>query len=1644
MKHAQRVLALLLTAALGTSSLGALPAYADPVSSGAAAATGTLSATLRFDYRQELKEVQRRDLQVALVSSTGSTLGTYPLTTAATQQIPADGKAPAAQVTAKNPDGGIMNGEDIIGFYDITIPDLPLGSYTLKFIGTGYKAYETNAVKLDDFSKHIILGTGDATFSIGDLNGDGKVNDGDDENNDLTIMKNSLGKTDEVSLALCDLNGDGKIDIVDLAYVNHQIGAKGGAEVKNTSAIVSADVLNTESVVIEGDAGSLFTDDGQAVKLTAAGAPEEGALVTLPIEFPKETPMEQVEITSPQTNGAVKSGTAVVEYTENGETKSMDVPFDITAPEGLLAIGRTAGSSTVTINLGKRVPVKKITIKVEKVEGTDSYAVIEQIKFLQDIVPENPVAPNTKVKTVTTKPSNEKVTLKWSELPNVSKYRVNYGESGGELKGSIFSTVTSAEVPGLKNLIAYDFTVTPMSDDGWEGIPSEIVTETPQPEAVPSPPDFLTVKEMDGALRLGWGKSKNATGYRVYIKEDGETAYKKVGGDLTDLSYTFSGLKNDTKYQLCVSAFNEMGESGKSKPVEGTPYAVKFEEPEGIPTGGRMDRENLESVYLTDKNNYDTAEYPNKDFKIDSVADGDYSTHWTSQSYGHGNWSRDKTVNFVFESPMDMNNIVFVPRLDGTYRNNLRLYTVTVWHDGDNLNGAGTVVANGLPVKNNPSATGFATLPFDPQYNVKKVAIKIEQQGYMAVSLSEIIFYNYDPDKDLDKQISALFSDELCTKLKDGVTENQIGELQTRLDSNEQNYYLNVNTMKDELTLATSLLGGNTSALGRVVNGIESRNADGGKDYNGGQGGSALQPLGVVAKANTEITVYASGIPEGASVNLTATQFTAEASAWSAGLGKLTNGRNIFTVPKIGSQTTERGGSLYLTYAGEHADQIKLHIRRTTQIPMLQLADWDKLDETARRDRIGAYVDELNTYTAALPKNNIQSQIKNSTEISMPHMLLSIPAMPVKTAMSDEKEKQIDKLYNNVLAWEEVAKITTYTQGIDDNSQMQARQNIRCMQMFAGAFMYAAGSHIGVGYGSCSGAVSGRPTDANTPNENGNHLFGWGFAHEIGHNMDKLGKAEITNNIYSIMVQTYDGAANTRPSRLETSNKYDGIFEKTSIGYPGAANDVFVQLGMYWQLHLAYDDADKPMDFYNRFFKSWKAGGMNSAYSYDEKVAVTASKTADRNLTEFFTRWGAQLGAEAKAEMAALPTEDRAIWYLNDESRRSRINGNTASSGTVTADVAVDPSNEKQVLLSFSASADPSSIQGYEIIRNGKSIAFVPYGDTYEEKYTDLIGSANNQTFNYVVKAYDKLGNAIGQSAGEEIRISYDKTIDPSEYKLTQAPDGTITAEFNDPMAVSGIKVTNAPATGSFTVSVKSTATAAAVTAKEGDFSKSDAASDKDYYMSYFNKPGAAADDTRIWTFDASVITITGVPAGSEVSFISYAGDNITFGEDVVMGRLKTDYTYDTTEGPETIKAGTLVITGNYRGDPIFNTLRIEGRYVSTSMKEDGSDQTPTETERTIAGDVLMFAEVPEDGEVSDISDGFFLFIPDMQNEAELQPNVSSCDVASLLPAMIRAELYRTDDPNNTDSTRVTSSTLWIGTPSFDSMPDIVLEGVKE
>ena len=603
------------------------------------------------------------------------------------------------------------------------------------------------------------------------------------------------------------------------------------------------------------------------------------------------------------------------------------------------------------------------------------------------------------------------------------------------------------------------------------------------------------------------------------------------------------------------------------------------------------------------------------------------------------------------------------------------------------------------------------------------------------------------------------------------------------------------------------------------------------------------------------------------------------------------------------------------------------------------------------------------------------------------------------------------------------------TQGIDKtyrDNDMNVRQNIRCMQMFAGAFMYAAGNHIGIGAGSCAGMVAGKPV------VNGNQLFGWGIAHEIGHNMDKLGKAEITNNIYALMVQTWDGSQNIKTSRLEASNKYPAIFTKVAQGNPGASNNVFVQLGMYWQLHLAYDGADST-EFFNKFFKAWKAGTYFAGQTaYDDKVALTASAVSGKDLTEFFTRWGMTLSEATQEKLKTYEKETRAIWYLSDQSRRERLSNTEAASGTLTFTAAVEKENPKEVKITIDSSKLTGKIQGYEILRDGKSIDFICQPSSESElTYTDVVGSANHRTYKYSVIAYDILGNKVTEASVDNVRIAYDDVVQADKIESTERNGTTVTITLTEETRVSGIKITGEiPKEGAFEVTVNGK------TARTGNFNNNNqAVDDTNSFVAYLNKPGTETPDTRIWTYDAETVTVTGIPEGAKVELIRYAGDDVSI---TAVGRLSKAYKYGD-KADEVIPKGTLVVVGNYRGDPVYNTVKLLGQYTVTSLDVNGEAVENEVITRPVAGETILFAEIPKDNQVSTISDGLFLFIPNEQEEKELQEN-DRCLGNNLLPSKIQAVIARTDEPDSTLSQHATAQSAWINSPGGDTLPTIVLE----
>ncbi len=1545
-----------------------------------------------------------------------------------------------------------------VTYIDVTFDGLDKTKYTLKLTGTGYTTYETE-LDLTDASQYIAIGTGDASFTLGDVNGDGEVATDDRDLIDKAIRSGSK------DTATYDLDGDGQIDVTDFAYVDHGITAI--ADFVESQETEPAFRLSIEQPKVTTEPGTIaVSPEGGFTKFSnTKGDPK----FTAAPDNNKAVQAEYIEIVTSSADGKILDGTAEVVYVdEAGKDQTETIPFTNGIPEGIMLLDASGDDShaTIRIDLGKRVAVKKVTITVTRTENGE-YASVAAIEFLKDIIPENPAPKYVKVQNLAAEPGHESVVLKWGSLPNITGYEVKYymTEKGEDESKTQIEDDSSLALSGLTNNKEYTFIVTPVSTTAadvitWRGQSSEI-RATPKANQIPAMINMVTVTARDAQLDVAWKAGKNASTYSVYYSTDEKKDLKSwtcAASGLTNTNTSITGLTNNTTYYIYVTGTNDIGEGPASNIVSGMPKAVDYEKPEGIPNDeALLDRSKIASIRLLDPSNVDPS--ISATFNANQLIDNDYRTSWTTK-----NWWGNEHVECTFTEPVSLSAAIWVPRLDGDYSKWLRAYSVRVWTDAahggldgalivpdpigggrdDGATGDSSAMQTWPSVRGNPSTSHFAVLPFGPLEGITKIQVAVEQAGYNRVSLSELMFLEYDPETDVPTLIDGLFTDETFTALKADVQESDIAAIEALLDEHSD-YYLYPDAHKDELALARRLLNGQETD-GVVLAGLHTTSGT----QNFGQGGSLLQPLGVSANAGQTISIYAE-IPAGETVNVYASQVNAEANAWQASLGTLTSGRNVLTIPKIGSQASNSGGSLYYTCSTPNAADIKLHVRRATDIPVLDVVNWYTMAEADRNEAIDKYVAELSSYiTAQTLSGAAATNPKNVTEISTPSVLLSIPATSVNG-------KTAGQLRNTILAWEDILYICKTTQGItavrEDSLKMAYRQNIRCMQMFEGAFMYAAGNHVGIGAGSCPGMVSGTPVPDGGLEASAtyNGLFGWGIAHEIGHNMDKIGRAEISNNIYSLMVQTYDGKKNTLQSRLEASGKYPAIFTKVSRGYPGASNDVFVQLGMYWQLHLAYDNGK--MDFFNQFFTKWKSGNdFGPATTTDEKIAVIASKTAGKNLTDFFEHWGMTLSEAVKTELKTLETENRAIWYLSDQSRRDRLTGTgTTASGNMIVSAVVDEKTGKDVILTIRPTIT-GDVQGYEIRRNDAGLDFAVQANMKDGvlTYTDHIGSANHTTYEYEVVAYDMQGNKIcsAKSQPEQIRIAYDMTVGTDQYTITRDENGTVTVEFKAETTVSGLKLASGtgaiPTTGAYTVTAtvkdNETGTEREVVARKADFSANLAAGTSNF-LTYFNKPSVDNTDTRIWTYDALKLKIEGIPndvTNDQIQIVSYAGDEVELGiNDAVAGILKNDY--------DEIKAGSIVVVGTYRGDPVYNYPTIQGEFVRTYNNEAGEVQTET-TRRDLDGKMYLFAEIPEDGEVSDISDGIFIFVLNVEKEQDLQTPIgdekaSHCDGVNLLPSRVRAIMVRTDMPDTTDSSRETATTLWIDTPGGDELPYIELSG---
>lgn len=1607
----------------------------------------------------------------------------------------------------------------------------PGKSYELIVTGAGYVTYR-QTIAVEGMGYRIQLYTGESLgfeenahpgiLVYGDVNGDGILDMADGQ-----LLVDSIDQN-QYQDAL-DLNKDAQVDLVDLQYFTDAY-----EDFQQVYATIETFILKEAAVVehgastsLKGDPDSIWSEEG-SVQLIPAGGGTISAANPVEISFSFQKTAEPVMIEgfvleSP-VESAVEQGTIVVEYEENGQSKILEQVFGNTtraASQGITVT--TAQDGSLTVDLNQQVAVKKVTIRITATSGSNNLAEITKVEFLNDMESKIPAPAMDIPQEVKAEAGNKEITISWKKANNVTGYEVVI--SDGKTTDHVRTTQTSMKISQfggkkLENKTTYTLKVRSINGD-WKSGYSQEVTATPRVDTIPDAPDSVQVTGKYKALEIRWKAPKDnaADTYTLYYKKKSAEAYDKIQG-ITGTYYLLSGLQDATSYQVYVTASNDLGEGPASLTAEGSTlsaeavsfpqYKILNEEAEN----GELTSHIVNAVHVVGEmvdSPLDEGDSKSAYGLVDNNPSSYYHlADWDDAVYYH-QWQWGVTVEL--DDTYKMDRFTFAGP-DSSY-NYYRAAAIYYWDQEQNKEVAAANVS--LLRKTDSEGRTYYLIKLKDPIETNKVRFGFSTWSVRNIGISEIRFYEYDS---LEADIQALYADDLHLELNPEVNETVLDELQKRLDAQDhQEYHPDREALQKELDAARQLLEEQELLSETVtVNPMIST----AKDQNLGITGlNAWQPLGVTAAADEELIVYVGGkgIKSGQDVplRLVFTQNHAESDQVAQVMGtNLKTGRNEITVPQLTSTDRERGGTLYIQYTGTDDNaSYAVRVSGGNKIPTLNLYGTEGQE---RSQRIRQYVSQLESYVAELDQKhqelhstgeNKQVQyaydekncILNTTDIMLDHMMLSLPATQVFRGL--DSGDRVSALENSLEAMDQMLLLFYQHKGLTDsfaegtdsatvaaNRLPSQHLNIRYMTMFSGAFMYAAGNHIGIEWTETPGMVQGTPVQTQDGKKISGEYFGWGIAHEIGHeiNQSAYAVAEVTNNYFSILAQAD-----------ETNNavrfQYQDVYDKVTSGALGSSSNVFTQLGMYWQLHLAYDRGYnyKTYDNYQEIFQNLFYARVDS-YARRPQTApapngVTltlggdaqqnfmrlASAAAQKDLTEFFQRWGMIPDKETTSYIGQFEKETRAIYYVNDEARAYEIE-NGGTSGTilnqdvVQVETSVDGS---QVTLEMSTSTK-TPIIGYEIVRvitEGGQQQRQMAGFTTDETYTDNASFLGNRTVFYEVAAVDSFTNRSAFVSTNSEKLSGDGLQDKGSWTVetnmssdqdsipdaseedpcapakqsaavqmidgktdttyvggTSKEDPYILLKFNRNTEVTALRYrlsTAGTSLSDYRIEISSDGSNF-TKVKEGTFQLSQGS--QTIYFTNRDLEGNQDGDPWVATYDTSYLRITAVgQAGeklsvSEIDILGPSGDNVEWltKSEASVGILKEDYTYQEekeNQSEEKIPAGSIVFTGTYKGNPAYNVVLL--------YDEKGNIVGGTDSEGNLTAQQIILAPNPGDALLGETSEGTWIYWIEPQDQGEK------------LPTAVRAELYRVDDALTNQGQRMVSDTPLLTLP--DKLPEITL-----
>ena len=1519
---------------------------------------------------------------------------------------------------------------------------------------------------------------------------------------------------------MTDLTGDQKTDLADLEYF-----AKGYQAEGHTLACieesVSADAISPkpgEDTNVEGNLEDLLKGEGNVTLSTQGGteiSEEHPVSVEFDLSESADTQIDGILIETNKENPIQKATVDITYIDAEGNEQTVTAPIE-NGVEHLLRTSDVQVSmdedGNIQIHLGSQIAVKKVTLTIQGMQNNNNLAEISKVEFVNGMEnripkPDMDIPTNLAVET-----GSEEFTLTWDACKNVTGYEVLIEHNGEQDTYTVKNNslkVTSFNEKKLVNKEQYTAKVQSVNGT-WKSGYSESVTAVPKADKKPDAPENVKAVGKYKSVEVSWKNMKNTEFYNLFYREKGQEEYTKIE-NITTNSYTISELKENVKYEIYLTGVNELGESDPS--LTSTAQTTDLE-PAVMPKYKQINtsEEGQVSSHIVSATR---GRGEMKDSPLDlegktawGTVDNNPASHFYMADWDDGGEYTDfnnKGFTFEFDQPYTMDTIGFQ---EVTAQGNFTRISLKYWDE----NGSEHVVdKNNLKIeartdKNNKR---YYFIRIAEPIQAKKISFGIgrDYSGLRVITVSEISFYNYDS---LEDDIMGLYEDELHTVLKGSVTEQTIQDLRNRLQTKDEasgEYHPDKDRLEKELDNAEDILNNHLSEPILIHNTITTRDTD-----RGFSGLNAWQPLGITAAAGEEITLFVGhntmGTGSNTNLQLVATQYHAESGSVSKVVTTLKTGRNDVTIPKIWSTDEESGGALYIQYTGNNAnDCYSVRVNGGVEVPTLDL--YGVTDAQERQQRAEQYVEALKGYVEKMEavhkkvhensgnesveyEYSKENCILGATDILLDKMLFSLPAQQVLSGCEGNAQKLLDSMD----AMEGMMNLFYQHKGLnqtapDEKDRFPQRHlNIRYQRMFAGAFMYAAGDHIGIGWNETAGMMTGVPVQSDNGKYVSGRYFGWGIAHEIGHNINQsaYAYAEVTNNYFAVLAQAKDTNDSVR-------FEYPKVYEKVTSGTTGKSEDVFTQLGMYWQLHLAYDSGYnfKTYDNYeeqlnNLFFARVDTYARNTAKApAPQGIALTLSgdrdqdfmrlacAAAQKNILEFFERWGMIPNDETRSYAGQFETETRAIYYVNDDSRVYRLENSGSSLGSLgdveavgdDTTVSVNKDTANQVDFTLTSKTIPEEdVLGYEITRtmiSGGQVEKEVVGFTTENQFSDHVTTVNNRVITYEVTVVDKYLNRSAAKTLTPVKIEHDGSLDKEFWTTTtknmeavhtedpgeadedtpcapqqEAPilkavdnktDTTYTGiagdeaevlmQFNRKQIISGLKYTvnEGTAIKDYSIYVHGDNDEWTEVVK-GSFD------DKKVQTVYFEN----VDGKYVGTYSTDAVKLvihnqkdTEISI-SELDVLGVTGDNVDFrsAQDgtSAIGRLASDYQYGETEADK-IPAGSIVFVGSYKGNPAYNVVLL--------YDQDGNIVGGTNTDGSLKAQQIILADVPETGNIQDVSDGTWIYWIDPQDSAQLAGK------------QVRAELYRVNDAQTNEGQRLVSDSLYVEVPQ--EMPEIELNG---